>query len=129
MSLCACACCVCLHSRIMHSRLFSSSFSLQVVGKKKVQHKKPLGPSRDVKWRKGVDVSGRTPKGKGVYQFVKKYGVKVNDYSPIYTFDEWSETSDSYAGRVPGLAIWATLLGSLLLGGAFLMYSTSALAS
>jgi hypothetical protein len=29
---------------------------------------------------------------------------------------------------VPGLAIWATLLGGLLLAGAFLVYSTSALA-
>ncbi len=59
--------CVYLHSCIVHFRLFSSSFSLQVVASKKVQHKEPLGPSGDVKWRKGVDASGKTPKGKGVY--------------------------------------------------------------
>ncbi len=51
----------------MHSRMFSYSFSLQVVASKKIQRKEPLGPSRDVKWRKGVDASGMTPKGKGVY--------------------------------------------------------------
>jgi hypothetical protein len=48
----------------MHSRLFSSSFSLQVVASKKVQRKEPLGPFRDVKWWKGVDATGRTPKGR-----------------------------------------------------------------
>jgi hypothetical protein len=58
----------------------SSSFSLQVVASKKVQRKEPLGPSGDVKWRKGVDASGRVPKGKGVYQFVKKYGANVDGY-------------------------------------------------
>jgi photosystem II protein len=109
--------------------LFSSSFSLQVVANKKVQHKEPLDPSRDVKWWKGVDVLGKTPKGKGVYQFVKKYGANIDGYSPIYVPDEWSETGDSYAGGVPGLTIWATLLRSLLLGGAFLVYSTIALTS
>jgi photosystem II protein len=113
----------------MHSRLFSSSFSLQVVGSKKVQRKEPLGPYGDVKWRKGVDVSGRTPKGKRVYQFVKKYGANVDSYSPIYAPDEWSKTSDSYVGGVPGLTIWATLFGSLLLGETFLVYNNSALAS
>ncbi len=29
----------------------------------------------------------------------------------------------------PALTVWATLLGGLLVGGAFLVYSTSALAS
>ncbi len=60
---------------------------------------------------------------------MKKYGANVDDYNPIYVPNECSETSDSYAGGVPGLAIWATFLGSLLLGGAFLVYGTSALAS
>jgi photosystem II protein len=62
-----------------------------------------------------VDVLGRTLKGKGVYQFVKKYGANINGYSPIYVPDEWSETSDSYVGGIPRLTIWATLLGNLLL--------------
>ncbi|CAM6057645.1 unnamed protein product [Sphagnum tenellum] len=122
-------CCVCMRLHTVHSCLFSSSFSFQVVASKKVQRKEPLDPSRDVKWWKGVDVLGKTPKGKGVYQFVKKYGANIDDYSPIYVPNEWSKTSDSYARGVPGLTIWVTLLGSLLLGGAFLVYSTSALAS
>jgi photosystem II protein len=67
----------------MHSRLFSSSFSLQVVASKKVQRKEPFGPYGDVKWLKGVDALGKTPKGKGVYQFVKKYGANVKGYNPI----------------------------------------------
>jgi photosystem II protein len=94
----------------MHSHLFSSSFSFQVVASKKVQHKKPFSPSGDVKWRKGVDVSGKTPKGKRVYQFVKKYGANIDGYSPIYAPNEWSETGDSYAGGVPRLAIKVTFL-------------------
>ncbi len=77
----------------------------------------------------GVDALGRTPKGKGVYQFVKKYGGNVDDYSPIYALNEWLETGDSYARGVLGLAIWATFARNLFLGGAFLVYSTSALVS
>jgi hypothetical protein len=46
---------------------------------KKVQHEEPLSPSRDVKWRKGMDALGRTPKGKRVYQFMKKCGVNIDD--------------------------------------------------
>ncbi len=113
----------------MHFRLFSTLFSVQVVASKNVQHKKPFGPSGDVKWWKDVVALGRTLKGKGVYQFVKKWGVNVDSYSPIYAPNEWLEISDSYIGGVPGLAIWATLLGSLFLGGALLVYNTSALAS
>ncbi len=75
-----------------------------------------------------MDALGKTPKGKGVYQFLKKYGVNVDGYSPIYVLDEWLEIGDSYV-RVLGLAIWATLLGSLLLGGASLVYNTNALVS
>ncbi|CAM6029046.1 unnamed protein product [Sphagnum balticum] len=129
MSLFVCVHCVCLCLRTMHSRLFSSLFSLQVVASKKVQHKEPFGPYGDVKWRKGADILGKTPKGKGVYQFVKKYGANVDGYSPIYAPNEWSEIGDSYARGILGLAIWAMLLRSLLLGGAFLVYNTNALAS
>jgi len=113
----------------MHSHLFSSSFSLQIVASKKVQRKEPFSPFGDVKWQKGVDATSRTPKGKGVYQLVKNYGANVDGYSPIYAPDEWSENGDSYVRRIPGLAIWATLLGNLLLGGAFFVYNTGALAS
>jgi photosystem II protein len=60
---------------------------------------------------------------------VKEYGANVDSYNPIYVPDEWSEIGDSYVGGVLKLAIWATFLKSLLLGGAFLMYSTSALTS
>jgi photosystem II protein len=60
---------------------------------------------------------------------MKKYGANINGYNPIYAPNEWLKTGDSYAGGVPGLAIWAMLLGSLLLGGAFLVYNTSALIS
>jgi len=95
---------------------------------KKIVTKEPLGPSGDLKFKRGVDAGGRVPTGKGVYQFTKKYGANVDGYSPIYARDEWSKSGDVYAGGVPGLAIWATLLGGLLLAGAFLVYSTSALA-
>ncbi len=55
--------------------------------------------------------------------------MNVDGYNPIYVLDEWSETSDSYARGVPWLAIWATLLKSLFLKGAILVYIISALAS
>ncbi len=113
----------------MHSHLFSFSFSLQVVASKKVQRKEPLNPSGDVKWRKGVDAISRTPKRKGVYLLLKKYGVNLDNYSPIYTPIEWSKNGDSYVRGIPGLAIWAMILGNLLLGSAFFVYNTSALAS
>lgn len=66
--------------------------------------------------------------GKGVYQFVNKYGANVDGYSPIYAEEEWSKSGDTYAGGTPALAIWALLLGGLLLTGALLVYNTSALA-
>jgi hypothetical protein len=59
--------------------MFSFSFFLQVMANKKVQHEEPLSPSKDVKWRKGVDALGRTPEGKRVYQFMRKCGVNVDD--------------------------------------------------
>uniref|UniRef100_A0A7I4DUI3 Photosystem II 10 kDa polypeptide, chloroplastic n=1 Tax=Physcomitrium patens TaxID=3218 RepID=A0A7I4DUI3_PHYPA len=65
---------------------------------KKIKVKEPLGPSGDFKNKKGVDAGGRVLKGKGVYQFVDKYGANVDGYSPIYAKDEWSKGGDSYAG-------------------------------
>ncbi|KAL3734027.1 hypothetical protein ACJRO7_023387 [Eucalyptus globulus] len=76
----------------------------------------------------GVDASGRKGKGKGVYQFVDKYGANVDGYSPIYSPEEWSPSGDVYVGGKTGLAIWAVTLGGLLAGGALLVYNTSALA-
>ena len=86
-----------------------------------------VGPSGEFKNKKGVDAQGRKLKGKGVYQFVNKYGANVDGYSPIYVEEEWSKGGDSYAGGTPALAIWALLLGGLLLSGALLVYNTSAL--
>ncbi|KAH7388072.1 hypothetical protein KP509_16G056100 [Ceratopteris richardii] len=104
--------------------------SLKVVAGsgKKIQTKAPLGPSGENKFRGGVDASGRKATGKGVYQFSKKYGANVDGYSPIYTPEEWSASGDVYAAGPTGLAIWAVTLGALLLGGALLVYNTSALA-
>ncbi|KAL2943548.1 Photosystem II 10 kDa polypeptide chloroplastic [Bienertia sinuspersici] len=79
--------------------------------------------------RDGVDSSGRKPKGKGVYQFVDKYGANVDGYSPIYNEEEWSPGGDVYVGGTTGLLIWAVTLAGLLAGGALLVYNTSALAS
>ncbi|BBM98974.1 photosystem II 10kDa protein [Marchantia polymorpha subsp. ruderalis] len=96
-------------------------------GAKKISTKEPYGPSGGTKFRGGVDASGRKAKGKGVYQFGKKYGANVDGYSPIYAPEEWSPSGDTYAGGQTGLLIWAVTLGALLLGGAILVYSTSAL--
>ncbi|OCR48594.1 hypothetical protein QH74_25845 [Klebsiella pneumoniae] len=75
----------------------------------------------------GKDASGRKQKGKGVYQFVDKYGANVDGYSPIYDPKDWSPTGDAYTGGPTGLAIWAVTLAGLLAGGALLVYNTSAL--
>ncbi|KAG6548340.1 hypothetical protein Mapa_010119 [Marchantia paleacea] len=108
----------------------STTRALRVVasGAKKITTKEPYGPSGGTKFRGGVDASGRKAKGKGVYQFGKKYGANVDGYSPIYAPEEWSPSGDTYAGGQTGLLIWAVTLGALLLGGAILVYSTSALA-
>ncbi|PWA51500.1 Photosystem II PsbR [Artemisia annua] len=66
--------------------------------------------------------------GKGVYQFVDKYGANVDGYSPIYNEEEWSPSGDVYVGGTTGLLIWAVTLAGILGGGALLVYSTSALA-
>lgn len=106
-----------------------SARSLQIVASsgKKTVTKTPLGPSGDTKFRKGVDASGRKGKGKGVYQFTKKYGANVDGYSPIYVEEEWSSNGGVYAGGQAGLALWAVTFAGLLGAGAFLVYSTSAL--
>uniref|UniRef100_A0A453BN70 Photosystem II 10 kDa polypeptide, chloroplastic n=1 Tax=Aegilops tauschii subsp. strangulata TaxID=200361 RepID=A0A453BN70_AEGTS len=93
-----------------------------------------VGPGGGVVFKEGVDASGRVAKfshklkkGKGVYQFADKYGANVDGYSPIYTPEEWSPSGDVYVGGKTGLFLWA--LAGILLGGALLVYNTSALAS
>ncbi|URE24192.1 3-hydroxyisobutyrate dehydrogenase [Musa troglodytarum] len=75
----------------------------------------------------GLDASGRKGKGKGVYQFVDKYGANVDGYSPIYDTKDWSPSGDVYVGGSTGLLIWAVTLAGLLAGGVLLVYNTSAL--
>ncbi|XP_030525368.1 photosystem II 10 kDa polypeptide, chloroplastic [Rhodamnia argentea] len=106
----------------------SSSFRVQASGGKKIKTDKPYGTGGGMDLRDGLDASGRKPKGKGVYQFVDKYGANVDGYSPIYSPEEWSPSGDVYVGGTTGLAIWAVTLLGILAGGALLVYNTSALA-
>lgn len=104
----------------------SSSFKVQASGvKKKIKTAEPYGPTGGASFDE--DASGRKAKGKGLYQFVDKYGANVDGYSPIYSPEEWSSSGDVYVGGTTGLLIWAVTLGGLLLGGALLVYNTSAL--
>ncbi|KAL0301001.1 UNVERIFIED_CONTAM: Photosystem II polypeptide, chloroplastic [Sesamum radiatum] len=96
-------------------------------GGKKIKTDKPYGLGGGMELRNGVDASGRKPRGKGVYQFVDKYGANVDGYSPIYNEEEWSPSGDVYVGGTTGLAIWAVTLVGILAGGALLVYNTSAL--
>ncbi|KAL0310882.1 UNVERIFIED_CONTAM: Photosystem II polypeptide, chloroplastic [Sesamum angustifolium] len=96
-------------------------------GGKKIKTDKPYGIGGGMELRNGVDASGRKPRGKGVYQFVDKYGANVDGYSPIYNEEEWSPSGDVYVGGTTGLAIWAVTLVGILAGGALLVYNTSAL--
>ncbi|KAF8408771.1 hypothetical protein HHK36_004840 [Tetracentron sinense] len=105
----------------------SFSFRVQASGVKKIKTETPYGTGGGMDLRNGLDASGRKPKGKGVYQFVDKYGANVDGYSPIYSPEEWSPSGDVYVGGTTGLLIWAVTLGGILLGGAILVYSTSAL--
>ncbi|KAK4341981.1 hypothetical protein RND71_037797 [Anisodus tanguticus] len=105
----------------------SSSFKVQASGVKKLKTDKPYGINGTMNLRDGVDASGRKPKGKGVYQYVDKYGANVDGYSPIYNTDDWSPSGDVYVGGTTGLAIWAVTLVGILAGGALLVYNTSAL--
>ncbi|MQK21613.1 hypothetical protein EI013_24905 [Escherichia coli] len=105
----------------------SSSFRVVASGGKKIKTDKPYGTGGGMNLPDGLDASGRKGKGKGVYQFVDKYGANVDGYSPIYNTEEWSPTGDVYTGGTTGLAIWAVTLLGLLAGGALLVYNTSAL--
>ncbi|KAF9673013.1 hypothetical protein SADUNF_Sadunf11G0104100 [Salix dunnii] len=104
------------------------SFKIEASGGKKIKTDTPYGTGGGMNLRNGVDASGRKPTGKGVYQYVDKYGANVDGYSPIYNTDEWSPSGDVYAGGKTGLLIWAVTLAGILAGGALLVYSTSALA-
>ncbi|KAK1681626.1 hypothetical protein QYE76_042474 [Lolium multiflorum] len=122
----------------------SSSFRVMSKKAKKVQTTQPFGqymlqnlpavipnfwPGGGLELKDGVDASGRPAKGKGVYQFANKYGANVDGYSPIYNPEEWSPSGDYYAGGKTGLLLWVATLAGILLGGALLVYNTSALAS
>ncbi|XP_058219140.1 photosystem II 10 kDa polypeptide, chloroplastic-like [Rhododendron vialii] len=96
--------------------------------KKKIKTDKPYGINGGMSLDGGLDASGRKGKGKGVYQFVDKYGANVDGYSPIFNTDDWSPSGDVYTGGTTGLAIWAVTLLGILAGGALLVYNTSALA-
>nr|XP_043621772.1 photosystem II 10 kDa polypeptide, chloroplastic [Erigeron canadensis] len=108
--------------------LAKTSFKIQASGVKKIKTDKPFGIGGGMALRDGKDASGRKPRGKGVYQFVDKYGANVDGYSPIYNEEEWAPSGDRYAGGTTGLLIWAVTLAGILGGGALLVYSTSALA-
>ncbi|OAY28897.1 photosystem II 10 kDa polypeptide, chloroplastic [Manihot esculenta] len=104
------------------------TFRVEASGGKKIKTDKPYGINGGMNLRDGVDASGRKSRGKGVYQYVDKYGANVDGYSPIYNTDDWSPSGDVYVGGTTGLAIWAVTLAGLLAGGALLVYNTSALA-
>ncbi|XP_031281384.1 photosystem II 10 kDa polypeptide, chloroplastic [Pistacia vera] len=106
----------------------TTPFKIVASGGKKIKTNKPYGVNGGMDLRDGVDASGRKARGKGVYQFVDKYGANVDGYSPIYNTDDWSPSGDVYVGGTTGLAIWAVTLFGLLAGGALLVYNTSALA-
>ncbi|KAG6790664.1 photosystem II 10 kDa polypeptide, chloroplastic isoform X2 [Populus alba] len=105
-----------------------SSFKVEASRSRKTKTDQPYGINGGMDLREGVDASGRKGKGKGVYQFVDKYGANVDGYSPIYNTNDWSPSGDVYVGGTTGLLIWAVTLAGLLAGGALLVYSTSALA-
>ncbi|KAG2631626.1 photosystem II 10 kDa polypeptide, chloroplastic-like [Panicum virgatum] len=107
----------------------SSAFRVMAKKAKKIQTSQPFGPAGGLNLKDGVDASGRPAKGKGVYQFSSKYGANVDGYSPIYNPEEWSPSGDVYVGGKTGLLLWAITLAGILLGGALLVYNTSALAS
>ncbi|XP_006659205.1 photosystem II 10 kDa polypeptide, chloroplastic [Oryza brachyantha] len=102
-----------------------SSFAIVCSGGKKIKTDKPYGIGGGMSV--DIDASGRKSTGKGVYQFVDKYGANVDGYSPIYSPEEWSPSGDTYVGGTTGLLIWAVTLAGLLGGGALLVYNTSAL--
>ncbi|RAK52445.1 hypothetical protein DJ021_18450, partial [Phenylobacterium hankyongense] len=88
----------------------SSVLRVQASGGKKIKTNTPYGIGGGLEYKEGVDASGRKAKGKGVYQFVDKYGANVDGYSPIYSPEEWSPSGDVYVGGTTGLLIWAVTL-------------------
>ncbi|MBL2080922.1 hypothetical protein ELI62_32100, partial [Klebsiella pneumoniae] len=60
----------------------TSNFRVQASGGKKIKTNTPYGIGGGMDLRNGLDASGRKGKGKGVYQFVDKYGANVDGYSP-----------------------------------------------
>ncbi|KAL8046188.1 hypothetical protein ABFX02_08G161600 [Erythranthe guttata] len=106
----------------------TTTLRVQASGIKKIKTDTPYGLGGGMDLRDGKDASGRKPTGKGVYQYVDKYGANVDGYSPIYNRDEWAPSGDVYVGGTTGLAIWAVTLTGILAGGALLVYNTSALA-
>ncbi|KAG2577331.1 hypothetical protein PVAP13_6NG092300 [Panicum virgatum] len=74
----------------------ASSFAVVCGTGKKIKTDKPFGIGGGL--TVDHDASGRKVKGKGVYQFVDKYGANVDGYSPIYKEEDWSPTGDVYVG-------------------------------
>ncbi|KAG5235736.1 polypeptide precursor of photosystem II family protein [Salix suchowensis] len=104
-----------------------SSLKVEASRSRKSKTDQPYGINGGMDLRGGVDASGRKGKGKGVYQFVDKYGANVDGYSPIYDPKDWSPGGEVYVGGTTGLLIWAVALAGLLAGGALLVYNTSSL--
>ncbi|XP_021911129.1 photosystem II 10 kDa polypeptide, chloroplastic [Carica papaya] len=65
----------------------TSSLRVEASGGKKIKTDKPYGINGGMSLRDGLDASGRKGKGKGVYQFVDKYGANVDGYRyfPIFS--------------------------------------------
>uniref|UniRef100_A0A6N2MPK0 Photosystem II 10 kDa polypeptide, chloroplastic n=1 Tax=Salix viminalis TaxID=40686 RepID=A0A6N2MPK0_SALVM len=57
------------------------SFKIEASGVKKIKTDTPYGTGGGMNLRNGLDASGRKPTGKGVYQYVDKYGANVDGYS------------------------------------------------
>ncbi|KAG9450302.1 hypothetical protein H6P81_010267 [Aristolochia fimbriata] len=57
-----------------------SSFEIEASGGKKIKTATPYGPWGGMSLEDGLDASGRKPMGKGVHQFVDKYGANVDGY-------------------------------------------------
>ncbi|MCU4190295.1 photosystem II protein PsbR, partial [Flavobacterium sp. HXWNR29] len=101
----------------------STSFTVRASGGKKIKTDKPFGLGGGMDYKDGRDASGSKGRGKGVYQFVDKYGANVDGYSPIYNEEEWSPGGDVYVGGKTGLLIWAVTLAGILAGGVLLVYN------
>jgi len=76
-----------------------------------------------------MDASGKKSKfGGKVFRFSDKYGGKnIDEYAPIFTPEERSDTGDTYAAGPLGLAVWFLGLSSLLGVGGYAIFATSAL--